>query len=131
MIYRQILRVKKYIRTKPKPMEHNHYSLNPQGQCGRRQCSTTKTYPWHIVRRPFNVITTPPIPVMLLLQGVSGLSLTLFRFTCLMINIILHDLVEVRFVDHCAGLGALGLLLKILAKEVKVEFPLFDLRASL
>jgi hypothetical protein len=48
-----------------------------------------------------------------------------------LINIILHDLVEVRFVDDCAGLGALGLLLKILAKEVKVEFALLDLRASL
>jgi hypothetical protein len=68
---------------------------------------------------------------MLLLQGVSGLSLSLLRFTCLLINIILHDLVEVRFVDDCAGLGALGLLLKILAKEVKVEFALLDLRASL
>jgi hypothetical protein len=68
---------------------------------------------------------------MLLLQGVSGLILSLLRFTCLLINIILHDLVEVRFVDDCAGLGALGLLLKILAKEVKVEFALLDLRASL
>ena len=48
-----------------------------------------------------------------------------------LINVCLHYLVEVRFVDNCAGFGALGLLLQILAKKVEVEFALLDLRASL
>ena len=67
---------------------------------------------------------------MLLLQG-SHLGHCLLRLATLLINICLHYLVEVRFVDNCTGFGALGLLLQILAKKVEVEFALLDLRASL
>ena len=49
----------------------------------------------------------------------------------LLLDVGLHDLVEVGFIDHGAGLGALGLLLQVLAEKVQVEFAFLDLRTSL
>jgi hypothetical protein len=68
--------------------------------------------------------------MLFLLRGIR-LSLCLLRLAGLLIYISFHDLIEVRFIYHCAGLRALGLLLQILTKEVEIEFALFDLRASL
>jgi hypothetical protein len=46
-------------------------------------------------------------------------------------NILIHDVVKIGLVDDCAGLRALGLLLEILAEEVKIELAFFNLWASL
>ena len=47
------------------------------------------------------------------------------------VDVRLHDLVEIRFVDHSAGLGAFGLLLQILTEEVEIELAFLDLGAGL
>jgi hypothetical protein len=77
------------------------------------------------------VISTPPIQKNKIVARGIRLSLGLLGLTGLLIDVRLHNLVEVRFVDHCTGFGALGLLLQILAKKVEVEFALLNLRASL
>lgn len=46
-------------------------------------------------------------------------------------NVRLHDLVEIGLVYHGASLGAFGLLLEVLAQEVKIELAFFNLGASL
>lgn len=43
----------------------------------------------------------------------------------------LHDHVEIGFVDHGAGLGALGLLLQVLAQKIEVELAVLDHGAGL
>ncbi len=76
------------------------------------------------------VLKTPPIQNAIVAR-VIRLGLRLLRLTGLLVNICLHNLVKVRFVDNSAGFGALGLLLQILAKKVKVKFALLDLRTGL
>jgi len=47
------------------------------------------------------------------------------------VDVRLHDLVEIRFVDHSAGLRAFGLLLQILAEQVEIELAFLDLGTGL
>lgn len=75
-------------------------------------------------------LSTPPIPKMLAVCWYQeALSLgCLFR---VLVRVRLHDLVEIRLVDHSASLGTLGLLLEVLAEKVQIEFAVLDLGASL